>query len=581
VAVGGGSESSLTIAGAGPTATTVRTADTVTVITLGSPFPVTLQGMTITGTSNPSSADGAGIEHEESQLTLADAVVSDNTGEFGGGLGNYAPATVSDVTFSGDSASNGGGIYNSGAVLVLTDDTFVGDSATGGGAGGGVTNVNNSASLTATNTTFFDDTAGYGGALYDFAPAVHLVGDTFADNQAPTGTGGGGAINIGFPATAADVTVAGSLFAGNTSGTCVNTNTGGAPVTDLGYNVADDASCGFGAHSLSNSTTIGALTLAANGSTGPETAAITSSSSAYGEVPGASCVLTTDERGQPRPGIGSSCDAGAFELQPPPGYDLAGSDGGVFVFPTGQSSGFYGSLPALGVSVHNVVGMVPTNDYHGYDLVGSDGGVFVFPTGSSGYYGSLPALGVSVHNVVGIVPTNDDQGYDLVGSDGGVFVFPTGQSSGFYGSLPGLGVHTNDIVGIVATPGGGGYFLVGRDGGVFTFGNAPYLGSLPGEGTVVSDVAGIASTPSGKGYYVVGANGAVYPFGDAASFGSLPASGIAATDIVSIVPTPDAGGYWLIGANGAVYPFGDAPNQGSLPGLGVSVNDVVGAVPTA
>ena len=28
-----------------------------------------------------------------------------------------------------------------------------------------------------------------------------------------------------------------------------------------------------------------------------------------------------------------------------PGYDLAGSDGGVFVFPTGQSQGFFGSLP--------------------------------------------------------------------------------------------------------------------------------------------------------------------------------------------------------------------------------------------
>ena len=33
------------------------------------------------------------------------------------------------------------------------------------------------------------------------------------------------------------------------------------------------------------------------------------------------------------------------------GYDLVGQDGGVFVFPTNQSGGFYGSLPGLGVHV--------------------------------------------------------------------------------------------------------------------------------------------------------------------------------------------------------------------------------------
>ena len=79
------------------------------------------------------------------------------------------------------------------------------------------------------------------------------------------------------------------------------------------------------------------------------------------------------------------------------GYDLAGSDGGVFVFPVGQSSGFFGSLPGLGVKVSDVVGIVPTNNFSGYDLVGSDGGVFVFPVGqSAGFFGSLPGLGVKV-----------------------------------------------------------------------------------------------------------------------------------------------------------------------------------------
>ena len=217
----------------------------------------------------------------------------------------------------------------------------------------------------------------------------------------------------------------------------------------------------------------------------------------------------------------------------------------------------------------------------GYDLAGKDGGVFVFPLGqTTGFFGSLPGLGVQVNNVMGIVPTNDFHGYDLVGSDGGVFVFPLGQASGFFGSLPGLGIHVNNIVGIVASPDGQGYFLVGKDGGVFTFGDAPFLGSLPALGISASDIVGIAPTSDGKGYWVVAASGAVYGFGDAKKFGDLPGLGVNVSNVVSIVPTPDAKGYWLIGSDGGIFPFGDAVFQNSLPGLGVTVNNIVGAVPT-
>ncbi|HMD47118.1 MAG TPA: hypothetical protein VKG43_13215, partial [Acidimicrobiales bacterium] len=56
----------------------------------------------------------------------------------------------------------------------------------------------------------------------------------------------------------------------------------------------------------------------------------------------------------------------------------------------------------------------------GYDMVAGDGGVFVF---GGAFYGSLPALGISVGNIVGIVASADERGYFLVGSDGGVFSF--------------------------------------------------------------------------------------------------------------------------------------------------------------
>jgi hypothetical protein len=264
----------------------------------------------------------------------------------------------------------------------------------------------------------------------------------------------------------------------------------------------------------------------------------------------------------------------ASPVTPPrPGYDLVGSDGGVFVFGT-PGQGFYGSLPGIGVHVANIVGIVPTSNDEGYFLVGSDGGVFAF--GNAPFEDSLPGLGVHVANIVGIVPTTNDKGYFLVGSDGGVFAFG---NAPFEDSLPGLGVHVADIVGIVPTADDGGYWLVGSTGAVYALGNAPFLGGLVGASP--APIVGIAATRDSGGYWLVAQNGAVYPFGDAKSFGDLPDLKVSVADIVAIVPTPDGQGYWLIGSDGGIFAFGDATEIGSLPGLGVHVTDIVGAVPTA
>jgi hypothetical protein len=268
-------------------------------------------------------------------------------------------------------------------------------------------------------------------------------------------------------------------------------------------------------------------------------------------------------------------------VQPPPqqtptpssGYDLVGRDGGVFVFPTNQSGGFYGSLPGLGVRVSNIVGMVPTATDQGYFLVGSDGGVFAF--GNAPFFGSLPGDRAHIDDIVGIVPTSDDQGYFLVGRDGGVFAFG---NAPFLGSLPGRGVHVDDIIGIAANPSDQGYWLIAANGQVYAFGNAVNFGSATGSS---SPVTAIESTPDGGGYWVVFQNGSVYTYGDAGFHGSLPGLGVTpAHPVIGLVPTADDGGYWLIGSDGGIFAFGDAPFVGSLPGLGVSVTDVVGAVPT-
>jgi len=246
-------------------------------------------------------------------------------------------------------------------------------------------------------------------------------------------------------------------------------------------------------------------------------------------------------------------------------YWLAGADGGVFAF---GHAGYYGSLPALGVSVGDVRSVVSTADGRGYWMVAADGGLFGF--GDAAFHGSLPGLSVAVHDVVGMVATADGQGYWMVGADGGVFAFG---DAGYVGSLPGLGVHVADIVGIVPTTDGGGYWMVGADGGVFAFGDAGFVGSLPGLSVHTDNIVGITPTADGGGYWMVGADGGVFAFGDAGYIGSLPHLGVSVDDIVGIAPTADAGGYLLAGANGGVYAFGDAVFSGSAAPTGVT--DVV------
>jgi sugar lactone lactonase YvrE len=249
------------------------------------------------------------------------------------------------------------------------------------------------------------------------------------------------------------------------------------------------------------------------------------------------------------------------------GYDLVGSDGGVFSFGTAP---FLGSLPGMGIHVKNIVGIVPTADDKGYFVVGSDGGVFSF--GDASFEGSLPGMGVHVNDIVGIVPTADDKGYFLVGKDGGVFTFGDAK---FLGSLPASGTHVGNIVGIAATPDGGGYWIVSSSGVVYTFGDAKTYGNAA-SGSIVS----ITATPDDGGYWLTSSNGSVYTQGDADFFGSLPGQGVKASDVVALIPSADSRGYLLVGKDGGTFAFGDDSFPGSLPGLGVHVSNIVGAVPT-
>ena len=221
--------------------------------------------------------------------------------------------TLSDDTLSNDSApgGEGGGVWNDLAITTAVDVTFVNDSAANGGAflawGDSVL----------ANDTFLNDSAtAAGGAVYvrSFAStATDMVYDTFSNDTAPVG---GGIENNGSTAVVQNSILDAAPCDG--------------AITDAGANVESDNSCGFGGSDVVNSSAIDlAPSLAANGSTGPQTLSIDQASSAVNEVPSGACAptlsppqqssftVTSDEAGQPRPGQtgASTCDAGAFELQ--------------------------------------------------------------------------------------------------------------------------------------------------------------------------------------------------------------------------------------------------------------------------
>jgi CSLREA domain-containing protein len=221
------------------------------------------------------------------KLTLNNLTVANGRAILGGGILNESSntLTVRNSTLSGNNAnegfaSGGGGIWNNGGTVTVSNSTLSGNSARA--AGGGIHN-NSPGTLTVRNSTLWGNSA-----TEDF------------------GTGGSISSNGG-SATLKNTIVANSPSGGNCSGT----------VTNGGYNLDSDGSCGFGTtnHSLSGTTDnplnpqLGSL--ANNG--GPTlTHALLAGSPAIDK--GNSFGATTDQRGVARP-QGAAPDIGAFELE--------------------------------------------------------------------------------------------------------------------------------------------------------------------------------------------------------------------------------------------------------------------------
>jgi hypothetical protein len=308
--------------------------ENVQVFVVNSGVTATLNDLTI---ANGNSGLGGGI-YNGGTLTITNSTFSGNSAHsssdqgLGGGIANDGGTmTVTNSTFSGNSADNGGGIYNDGGTLTITNSTFSGNSATYNGGGmyddGGATTI--------TNSTFSGNSAtNYGGAIdnnYNDGGAMTVTNSTFSGNSALFV--GGGIFS------SSTLTVTNTILAKSAGGDC---ETLGGTSTDGGGNFADDTTCDFGPGSTNEAMLINLDPNGLQDNGGPtQTIALLAGSVA---IDATACLQTTDQRGDPRPDNDEAgCDSGAYEYQDPaPAITPTSS-----VIPTMTASGTATANPTL------------------------------------------------------------------------------------------------------------------------------------------------------------------------------------------------------------------------------------------
>jgi len=144
----------------------------------------------------------------------------------GGGMANRSSSspTVTNCTFSGNSATFGGGMYNTTlSNPTVTNCMFSGNTAsTFGGFGGGM--YNSESSPTVTNCMFSGNTASSGGGMSNSFSSPTVTYCTFTGNTADCG---GGMLNINISSP----TVTNCTFSGNSA-----VNAGGGMFNLIGCN---------------------------------------------------------------------------------------------------------------------------------------------------------------------------------------------------------------------------------------------------------------------------------------------------------------------------------------------------------
>ena len=285
-----------------------------------------LDGFTITaGYANGSSPNnrGGGMYYNDSSPTLTNLTFSGNSAGAGGGMYTELSApTLTSVTFNGNSAIYGGGLASLSSEPTLMNVTFSGNSTTT--LGGGLASLSSSPTLT--NVTFsYNSATNSGGGMYNEDSSPTLINGTFSGNSARDG---GGMYYKTSASTLTNVTFSGNSATNSGGGIYHEASNSNIRNTILWGNTAPT---GAQIHSVTNSPIMSYSVvqggyaggtsiitadplLGAFGNNGgfTKTIPLLAGSSAIDTGNDAVCPAT-DQRGVSRP-QGAHCDIGAFEL---------------------------------------------------------------------------------------------------------------------------------------------------------------------------------------------------------------------------------------------------------------------------
>ena len=148
------------------------------------------------------------------KLTRGNGVGSVATNTGGAIYNDLGTLTLNNVIVTQSTATNAGGIRNSGGGSVLNiNNCIVSNNTATTSSGGGIQNFSTS-TVNINNSTFIGNTSGgtTGGGGGQFNGIVRITNSTFANNTAPNGTGGG------LQSNGTNQIITNSTFSGNSSG---------------------------------------------------------------------------------------------------------------------------------------------------------------------------------------------------------------------------------------------------------------------------------------------------------------------------------------------------------------------------
>jgi predicted outer membrane repeat protein len=189
--------------------------------------------LTVSGcTLSDNTAHSGGGVNNFGTLTVSGSTLSDNHASFGGGINSDGPLNIANSTLSDNSAvADGGGIRCETRPFfgTATVSHCLLSGNTAGSNGGGINSVGGGGLLTVRDSTFTGNTATEGGAIYNDALGTLAVhGSTFSGNTASDS--GGGLYNLG-TAALQESTLSGNS-AGSGGGGIFNAASGALTIDD-------------------------------------------------------------------------------------------------------------------------------------------------------------------------------------------------------------------------------------------------------------------------------------------------------------------------------------------------------------